>query len=148
MSEMNQALDHDAAELKKMGYEQELHRHMSGFSNFAISFSIICILAGGISAFPQALGAGGAASISIGWLVGGLFTVIVALAMAQISSSYPTAGGLYHWGSILGGKLPSFHSNSMYFDACSFISSKPSSKIAEPPFFTASFTISKVNTAP
>ncbi len=104
MSETNLALDHDAAELKKMGYEQELHRHMSGFSNFAISFSIICILAGGISAFPQALGAGGAASVSIGWLVGGLFAVIVALAMAQISSSYPTAGGLYHWSSILGGK--------------------------------------------
>lgn len=94
----------DAAELKKMGYEQELHRHMGSFSNFAISFSIICILAGGITAFPQALGAGGGASVGIGWLVGALFAVIVALSMAQISSSYPTAGGLYHWGSILGGK--------------------------------------------
>jgi amino acid transporter len=104
MSDMNQALDHDAVELKKMGYEQELLRHMGGFSNFAISFSIICILAGGISAFPQALGAGGGASVGIGWLIGGVFAIIVALAMAQISSSYPTAGGLYHWGSILGGK--------------------------------------------
>lgn len=104
MSETNQAFDSDAAELKKMGYEQELHRHMGGFSNFAISFSIICILAGGISAFPLALGGAGGASIGIGWLVGGVFAAIVALAMAQISSSYPTAGGLYHWGSILGGK--------------------------------------------
>jgi amino acid transporter len=104
MSETNQALDHDAAELKKMGYEQELHRHMGGFSNFAISFSIICILAGGISAFPLALGGAGGASIGIGWLVGGIFAGIVALAMAQIASAYPTAGGLYHWGSILGGK--------------------------------------------
>ena len=104
MSETNLAFDSDAAELKKMGYEQELHRHMGGFSNFAISFSIICILAGGISAFPLALGGAGGASIGIGWLVGGLFAAIVALAMAQISSSYPTAGGLYHWGSILGGK--------------------------------------------
>jgi amino acid transporter len=104
MSDTNKVLDHDAAELKKMGYEQELNRHMGGFSNFAISFSIICILAGGISAFPLALGGAGGASIGIGWLVGGLFAAIVALAMAQISSSYPTAGGLYHWGSILGGK--------------------------------------------
>ena len=104
MSDTNQALDHDAAELKKMGYEQELHRHMGGFSNFAISFSIICILAGGISAFPLALGGAGGASIGIGWLVGGIFAGIVALAMAQIASAYPTAGGLYHWGSILGGK--------------------------------------------
>jgi amino acid transporter len=104
MSDIKQALDHDAAELKKMGYEQELNRHMGGFSNFAISFSIICILAGGISAFPLALGGAGGASVGIGWLVGGVFAAIVALAMAQISSSYPTAGGLYHWGSILGGK--------------------------------------------
>ncbi|MEZ0318009.1 MAG: amino acid permease, partial [Methylophilaceae bacterium] len=103
VSETESTLD-DTAQLKKMGYEQELHRHMGGFSNFAISFSIICILAGGISAFPQALGAGGGASVGIGWLVGGLFATIVALAMAQIASSYPTAGGLYHWGSILGGK--------------------------------------------
>ena len=102
--EVSAVLEHDAAELKKMGYEQELNRHMGGFSNFAISFSIICILAGGISAFPLALGGAGGASIGIGWLVGGLFAAIVALAMAQISSSYPTAGGLYHWGSILGGK--------------------------------------------
>lgn len=102
--EASAVLARDAAELKKMGYEQELHRHMGGFSNFAISFSIICILAGGISAFPLALGGAGGASIGIGWLVGGLFAAIVALAMAQISSSYPTAGGLYHWGSILGGK--------------------------------------------
>ena len=107
MSDMKQsslAIDQDAAGLKKMGYEQELHRHMGSFSNFAISFSIICILAGGITAFPQALGAGGGASVGIGWLVGALFAVIVALSMAKISSSYPTAGGLYHWGSILGGK--------------------------------------------
>ncbi len=102
--EASAVLAHDAAELKKMGYEQELHRHMGGFSNFAISFSIICILACGISAFPLALGGAGGASIGIGWLVGGSFAAIVALAMAQISSSYPTAGGLYHWGSILGGK--------------------------------------------
>lgn len=98
------AAEQDAVELKKMGYEQELHRHMGGFSNFAISFSIICILAGGISAFPLALGGAGGASVGIGWLVGAGFATIVALAMAQISSSYPTAGGLYHWGSILGGK--------------------------------------------
>ncbi len=98
------ALDHDAAELKKMGYEQELSRHMGGFSNFAISFSIICILAGGISAFNQGLGAGGGFAMGVGWPVGAVFALIVAMAMAQIASSYPTAGGLYHWGSILGGK--------------------------------------------
>ncbi len=102
MAEKSQA--HDKQVLHKMGYAQELARRMSGFSNFAISFSIICILAGGISAFPAAfnsLGSGGAFMI---WLVGGVLAMTVAFGMGQIASSFPTAGGLYHWSSHLGGK--------------------------------------------
>lgn len=94
----------DEALLEKMGYKQELSRRMGAFSNFAISFSIICVLAGGITAFPQAIGAGGGFSVGIGWPIGALFALLVAAGMAQIASSYPTAGGLYHWSSILGGK--------------------------------------------
>ncbi len=94
----------DTSVLHSMGYAQELSRRMSGFSNFAISFSIICILAGGIGAYTVALGAGGGGSIGIGWIVGSLFALVVAASMGQIASAYPTAGGLYHWSSILGGK--------------------------------------------
>jgi len=97
--------EQDKSHLHKMGYAQELSRRMSGFSNFAISFSIICILAGGITAFPLGLSATGGASIGVGWLTGGLLALIVAIAMGQIASAYPTAGGLYHWGSILGGRF-------------------------------------------
>lgn len=96
--------EHDKKVLHKMGYAQELHRRMNLFSNFAISFSIICILAGGITAFPVALSAGGGFSVSMGWFAGGIFAMCVAFAMGQIASSFPTAGGLYHWGSILGGR--------------------------------------------
>jgi amino acid transporter len=94
----------DTQVLHSMGYAQELARRMGGFSNFAISFSIICILAGGIGAYTVALGAGGGASIGIGWIVGSVFALVVAASMGQIASAYPTAGGLYHWSSILGGK--------------------------------------------
>jgi amino acid transporter len=87
-----------------MGYAQELSRRMGVFQNFAISFSIICILAGGIGAYTVALGAAGGGSIGIGWIVGAVFALIVAAAMGQIASAYPTAGGIYHWASILGGK--------------------------------------------
>jgi amino acid transporter len=96
--------DADVHELHSLGYAQELLRRMSGFSNFAISFAIICIVAGGITAFGTGLSAAGGASIGIGWPVGALFAFIVAMAMAQIASAYPTAGGLYHWSSILGGR--------------------------------------------
>lgn len=95
----------DVKVLHSMGYAQELLRRMSGFSNFAISFSIICILAGGITAFQSAFSSVGGAGIGIGWPVGSLFALIVAVSMAQIASAYPTAGGLYHWGSILGGRF-------------------------------------------
>jgi len=88
-----------------MGYAQELARRMSGFSNFAISFSIICILSGGINSFAQATGSIGGAGAGIGWIVGCCVSGFFAVAMAQIASAYPTAGGLYHWGSILGNRF-------------------------------------------
>jgi amino acid transporter len=97
--------EHDKQVLHKMGYAQELARRMSGFSNFAISFSIICILAGGISSFYAAFNSTGGGGAFIGWLVGGFFSLMVAFSMGQIASAYPTAGGLYHWASILGGKF-------------------------------------------
>lgn len=96
--------DHDVKHLHRMGYAQELSRRMSLFSNFAISFSIICILAGGITTFPVALSSGGGFSVAMGWLFGGIVAMIVAFGMGQIGSAFPTAGGLYHWGSILGGR--------------------------------------------
>jgi amino acid transporter len=95
----------DMKVLHGMGYAQELSRSMSKFSNFAISFSIICILSGGINSFAQAISSVGGAGAGIGWIAGCLLSGMFALAMAQIASAYPTAGGLYHWASILGGRF-------------------------------------------
>jgi amino acid transporter len=98
-------IDKDKQILHSMGYAQELSRRMSAFSNFAISFSIICILAGGITAFGAGFSAGGGASIGIGWLVGGAFAMVVALCMGQIASAYPTAvciTGVPSWADVLG----------------------------------------------
>ncbi len=95
----------DVKVLHGMGYAQELSRSMSKFSNFAISFSIICILSGGINSFAQALGSVGGAGAGLGWIFGCAISGMFALSMAQIASAFPTAGGLYHWGSILGGRF-------------------------------------------
>ncbi len=95
----------DMKVLHGMGYAQELERSMSKFSNFAISFSIICILSGGINSFAQAISSIGGAGAGIGWLVGCAISATFALAMAQIASAFPTAGGLYHWASILGNRF-------------------------------------------
>ena len=95
----------DMQVLHSMGYAQELERRMSQFSNFAVSFSIICILSGGINSLAQATSGAGGAAIGIGWPLGCFISLVFAVAMAQISSAYPTAGGLYHWGSILGNRF-------------------------------------------
>lgn len=94
----------DEAELERLGYRQELQRRMSGFSNFAISLSIICILAGGVTSFAQGFCAVGGAAIGIGWPLCCLYSLIVAATMGQVASAFPTAGGLYHWAAILGGR--------------------------------------------
>jgi amino acid transporter len=98
-------LDQDTATLHQMGYAQELARRMRTFQNFAISFSIICIVSGGINSFSQGIASVGGASIGIGWPLSCLFSLFFAIAMGQIGSAYPTAGGLYHWGSLLGGRF-------------------------------------------
>ncbi len=106
---LHQYSDKDKSEdvkvLHSMGYAQELERRMSQFSNFAVSFSIICILSGGINSLAQATAGAGGAAIGIGWPLGCFVSLVFAVAMAQISSAYPTAGGLYHWGSILGNRF-------------------------------------------
>ncbi|MET0596267.1 MAG: amino acid permease [Mesorhizobium sp.] len=94
----------DVKVLHSMGYAQELERRLSRFSNFAVSFSIICILSGGINSLAQATSGSGGIGIGLGWLIGCFVSLTFAVAMSQISSAYPTAGGLYHWGSILGNR--------------------------------------------
>ncbi len=97
--------DDDVRILHGMGYAQELSRRLGRFSNFAISFSIICILAGGINSLAQATSGAGGAAIGLGWPLGVLISGSFGVAMAQIASAFPTAGGLYHWGSILGNRF-------------------------------------------
>lgn len=94
----------DVRLLGSMGYAQELGRRMSAFSNLAISLSTICILAGGITSLQLGVGAVGGAAAGLVWPLGVCFALVVALPMAQIASAFPTAGGLYHWSSLLGGR--------------------------------------------
>jgi amino acid transporter len=93
----------DAHELSRLGYAQELVRAMGGFSTFAISFSIISVLTGVVTTYGVAIASGGPAALGYGWPLVSLGTMIVALAMAELASAFPTAGALYHWSALLGG---------------------------------------------
>src|SRR5580658_3865559 len=98
-----ETLNADERRLAEMGYKQELKRGWSSFSNFAISFSIISVLAGCFTTYGQAFNDGGPVAISIGWPVISLFVLMVAFSMSELASAFPTAGGIYYWASKLGG---------------------------------------------
>ena len=94
----------DARELGALGYAQELFRTIGGFSNFALSFSIISILTGAVTLYDYGLTMGGPAEMALGWPIVALFTMTVAMSMGELSSSLPTSGAMYHWACRLGGK--------------------------------------------
>src|SRR4051795_13505847 len=85
----------DEETLADLGYKQELSRAWSGFTNFAISFTIISVLAGPLTNFSFAWNAGGPAGIAWGWPILCIGVMFVALGMAELTSAYPTAGGPY-----------------------------------------------------
>src|SRR6266545_7657288 len=87
----------DVERLHELGYAQELLRKMGGFSNFAVSFTIISILSGCLTLYAFGMDAGGPVVMTIGWPLVGIMVILVGLAMAEVCSSYPTAGGLYYW---------------------------------------------------
>lgn len=95
-------LDDDAA-LRAHGYQPELSRRMGGFGNFAISFSVICILAGGMTLFGYGMNTGGPAVMIWGWAGIGAMTLILGMCLAEVTSAYPTSGGLYYMAHRLGG---------------------------------------------
>jgi amino acid transporter len=94
----------DEQQLADLGYKQELSRAWSGFTNFAISFTIISVLAGTFTTFSFAWQNGGPIAVSIGWPVLCFFVLMVGFSMAELTSKYPTAGGPYWWAHALGGK--------------------------------------------
>jgi amino acid transporter len=104
MSSGTEGLSADEQRLAELGYKQELHRGWSSFSNFAISFSIISVLAGCFTTYGQALNNGGPIAISILWPVISVIILLgVAFPMSELASAMPTSGGIYYWASKLGG---------------------------------------------
>src|SRR4051794_41443830 len=102
-------LNDDEQTLADLGYKQELNRSWSGFSNFAISFSIISILAGCFTTFAVGWNNGGPAAIAIGWPIISVLILIIGLCMSELVSAFPTSGGIYWWASKLGGRKAGYY---------------------------------------
>src|SRR5687767_3491155 len=108
-TERDDLMDEESRKLAHLGYKQELARTWSGFSNFAISFSIISILAGCFTNFGAGWNNGGPISISWSWPIISAFILLIGFTMSELVSAYPTSGGIYWWASKLGGPRAGFY---------------------------------------
>jgi len=107
--EGHELLNEDERQLAQLGYSQELDRSWSGFSNFAISFSIISILAGCFTSFGLGWNNGGPAAIAWGWPILAAFILLIGFCMSELVSAFPTSGGIYWWAAKLGGPKAGYY---------------------------------------
>ena len=82
----------DEERLAELGYKQELSRGWSAFTNFAISFTIISVLAGCFTNFALAWNNGGPIAASIGWPVLCAFVLMVGLLDGRADLEVPDRG--------------------------------------------------------
>lgn len=97
----NTIQEHDEDRLAQFGYKQELRRDWGLAHNFGVSFSIISVITGITTLFSYGLNTGGPGVMSVGWILVSFFTMLVAIAMAEIVSAIPTSGGPYFWAAML-----------------------------------------------
>jgi amino acid transporter len=109
MTTVEEQQSDDERRLAELGYKQALQRSWSGFSNFAISFTIISVLAGCFTTYGQAWNNGGPIAISWGWPIISTFILIIGFTMSELVSAYPTSGGIYWWASKMGGPAAGFY---------------------------------------
>jgi amino acid transporter len=82
-------------------YKQELLLGLNGIMNFSFCFTAVNVVSSFVILYSYGLNNGGPASIIWWWIIGSFFTIIVGLSMAEICSSYPSAGSVYHWAGML-----------------------------------------------
>ncbi|KAI8891991.1 amino acid/polyamine transporter I [Globomyces pollinis-pini] len=105
----------DELRLAKLGYKQGLKRQFSALQTFGLVLTNASTLIGVIPLFSQAMNLGGPVAFTWGWLITGSFVCCIGLSLAEICSTYPTAGGLYYYAAKLGG--PKYGPVSAWFTA-------------------------------
>ncbi|KAF9188393.1 hypothetical protein BGZ51_000639 [Haplosporangium sp. Z 767] len=93
----------DEARLASLGYKQNMKRQFTGLQNFGFTLTNSSVLIGIIPLFGFGLKTGGPVVAVWGWLLVAFFVMFIGLGMAEICSTFPTAGGLYFWTAKLGG---------------------------------------------
>lgn len=83
--------------LARLGYKQEFKRDFGRLELFGLSFTIVGVVQSIAAVLLYSIPYGGPAAMIWGWFTCCCFLIVVALAMAELGSAAPTAGGLYYW---------------------------------------------------
>ncbi|KAF1960761.1 amino acid transporter [Byssothecium circinans] len=93
--------DRDRYELARAGKEQVLKRRFGLVSMTGLSCGLMCTWESILVVFSIGFGNGGPAGLIYGFLLVWLGNISVFMVIGELSSAIPTAGGQYHWVSLL-----------------------------------------------
>lgn len=97
ISEEDDQIEH----VEHFKYKQDLERKLTVTSVIGLGFSVMGVPFGLSSTLWISLMDGANVTILYGWIVVGFFSICVILSLSEISSKYPTAGGVYHFSAVL-----------------------------------------------
>ncbi|KAG2425113.1 hypothetical protein HXX76_014022 [Chlamydomonas incerta] len=87
----------DEVKLWQLGYRQELQRKFTMLNNLGIGTSVLSFFAINDTYGTQGMAYGGPVSVIWGWVICSVFSLCVALCLAELLSALPTSGGIYYW---------------------------------------------------
>ncbi|KAF2492298.1 amino acid transporter [Lophium mytilinum] len=125
-----------------MGYQSELVRNRSTLQVVFMSFVLASIPYGLATTFFYPLVGGGPANIIWGWVTVSIIILCVAISLGEITSVYPTAGGVYYQTFMLA--PPSYRRIASWICGWSFVVGNITITLAVN-FGTALFLISCIN---
>ena len=93
--------DDDAMLAERMGHKSEFAREFKSFSTISYAFAIMGLVSSVATTFNSPFTLGGPASTVWTWFMGSCFNMTLGLAIAELVSAYPSAGGLYSASGLL-----------------------------------------------
>ncbi|MFS0722293.1 APC family permease [Paenibacillus sp. 1P07SE] len=94
----------DKRQLNAEGYAQQLRRHRSGFSSFALSFATLSVISGAVLYYGPIYELAGPWAFGIGLPAVAICAILTSAVTAELASAVPAAGGVYQWARKLGGR--------------------------------------------
>lgn len=91
----------DALLAERLGVKSQFAREFKSFSTISYAFAIMGLVSSISTTFNSAFMVGGPAATTCAWIMGACFNMTLGIAIAELVSAYPSAGGLYSASGLL-----------------------------------------------